>query len=102
MEWPEIDAGFRAKAPLLLRRWVRSTNRIENQDSARTSVSDEHDVVMLGHQGVEEVGQTGGLHCGDEQRREVAGRVVELRHPCLPGHHAGGCLVHIVVEHKTL
>ena len=67
-----------------------------------TRVADKHDVVLVGHERVEEVGQACGLDRVDKHAVEVPRDVGELGHLVLPGCHAALGLVHKVVKHGAL
>ena len=67
-----------------------------------TCVTHEHDKVLLGNEGVQEVGEAGGVHSGHKQAGKAVWHVREAGHFIVPWHHAAGGVVYIVVKHYTL
>lgn len=58
--------------------------------------------MLLGNEGVQEVCQTGGVHSGHKQAGEVVWHVGEAWNLVVPGHHAAGGIVYIVIKDHAL
>ena len=74
----------------------------EVSGAACTCVAHKHDKVFLGNEGVQEVGEAGCVHSGHKQAGEAVRHVGEAWNLVLPGDHAAGGVIHVVVKHHAL
>ena len=97
----EVVHVDRAEAPVL--RVQRAQSLAHQRRLARARVADEHAVVLVLDEAVEEVGEPGGLHGRHEYVGESLGRVVaEALHLLLPRSHLHRHRVDVVVENQPL